>query len=364
MHDIEFEDVTKEFENGVVALDHLSLLISAGEMFGIVGPSGCGKTTALRILAGLDSPTSGRVRIGGNDVGKLETRQRDLGLVTQANQLLSGRTARRNISLPLDLRRQQWDEVDERVVAEAAGLGIQHLLERSPRSLSEGERRRVQLARAIIRAPATLLMDEPLAALDDQIRTRMRADVLRLHRARGITALLVTAHQEDAMAMCDRIAVLFDGVLHQVASPTEVYHHPATSSVAAFFGEPAMNIMEVAVEEDAVGCHARVLGSDIRLWSPAVATYAGSTILVGVRADGLEVGRPSDQSVEARIVSTEPIGRETLVVARTDDGLPINCTVAGAPPPIGTVLDIGVRSDRIHLFDPYTELAVAHPSTS
>ncbi len=364
MHDIEFEDVTKRYDTGLVALDHLNLRIGGGELFGLVGPSGSGKTTALRILAGLEQPTSGRVLIAGTDVTRLETRQRDLGLVTQDNQLLGDRTARRNISLPLDFRRRDArDEIDERVLAEAADLGIDTLLDRSPRTLSEGERRRVLLARAVIRAPATLLMDEPLAALDDQIRHQMRSDVMRLHRVRGITSVLVTARQEDAMAMCDRIAVLFDGLLHQVGTPTEVYHRPATSQVASFFGEPAMTILEAQVEVDAVGAHARLLGGDVRLWASAVEDYVGKTILVGVRADGLEVGRRSDRSAEATVVSTEPIGRETLVVARAADGCRVNCRLPGAPPPMGTVLDIGVRADRLHLFDPYTQMAIAHPSS-
>ncbi|MEM7286800.1 MAG: ABC transporter ATP-binding protein [Actinomycetota bacterium] len=364
MHDIEFEDVTKEFDNGVVALDHLTLTVRAREMFGLVGPSGCGKTTAVRVLAGLEDATAGRVRIGGTDVGGVETRSRDLGLVTQGSQLLSHRTARRNISFPLDLRRRDpQEEIDERVVMEAAGLGIEHLLDRSPRTLSEGERRRVQLARAVIRAPATLLMDEPLAALDDQIRVRMRTDVIRLQRLRGITSILVTSRQEDAMAMCDRIAVLFDGVLHQVGTPSEVYHRPATSRVASFFGEPAMNIVEAVVERDAVGPRVRVLGSDLRLWGSDFPEYEGRPVLVGVRAEDLEIGKPSDRSVEAAVVSTEPMGHQTVAVVRDPQGHRINCVLAGPPPPAGTVLDVGVRADRMHVFDPHTEMAISHPSS-
>lgn len=365
MHDIEFEDVTKEFDGGIVALDHLTLTIRAGEMFGLVGPSGCGKTTALRILAGLEDATTGRVRIGGIDIGNVETRARDLGLVAQGRRLMSDRTARRNISFPLDLRRSdRGDEIDERVVAEAAGLGIQHLLDRSPHELSEGERRRVQLARAVIRAPATLLMDEPLAALDDRTRTQMRADVVRLQRLRGITSLLVTASQEDAMAMCDRIAVLFDGAIHQVGTPDELYHRPATCRVATFFGEPAMNVYEAFVDVDAVGHHTRILGRDIRLWNPLVEAYAGQTIMVGVRAEDLDVGRRTPTAIDAVIATMEPMGHRTVAVAETREGARVVCSVVGPPPAVGSTLHVDVRTDRLHLFDPYTEMAFAHPASA
>lgn len=363
MHDIAFDDVSCVFDDGTVALDHMSLTIRAGEMFGVVGPSGCGKTTALRVLAGLQSPTGGRVRIGGRDVTDVPTRERNLGLITQNNHLLRHMSAGDNIKFPLSLRKKRahHEEEAEQVEFEASGLGIGHLLDRAPRTLSEGERRTVQLARAVIRAPETLLMDEPFAFLEDQLRLRLRGDVVRVHAARGLTSMLVTASQDDAMAMCDRIVVLFGGAVHQVAPPRQVYLRPATAEVGAFFGEPSMNVVTARVRVEGTERYVEVLGRPVRVWSPLVDAYAGSTVLVGFRAEDLEVGDSAAEAIEVRVLTTEPLGYQTLATAAAHDGTSINCALPGRPPPIGTVLDLGVRGDRLHVFDPATGMAILHP---
>jgi multiple sugar transport system ATP-binding protein len=331
----------------------------------LVGPSGCGKTTALRILGGLEEPTHGRVYCGPRDITGVPSRERNFGLITQQNQLLKHLTAARNIRFPLEVRNPEGHRAnfDEQLCREAEGLGITHLLDRSPKHMSEGERRLVQLARAVIGAPSTLLMDEPFGYLEDQVRLRLRSEIMRIHVDRGLTTLMVTASQHDAMAMSDRIAVLFDGVIHQVGTPYDVYDRPATSRVASFFGEPPMNVVPGRVVVNGSGRRIELLGRSLPVWTPLVDEYDARTILVGFRPEDVVAGEAADLGIEIQVRATEPLGRMTLVDGVTRDGVRIDCTVRGAPPPLGLTLDLGVPPERVHLFDPATELAVLHPAT-
>ncbi len=363
VQDLVLDDVTKAWPDSPPALDHLSLTIPAGQLVGLVGPSGCGKSTALRILAGFEEPTAGRVLLGTRDITRMDSRERHFGLITQQNQLLGHLTAGRNISMPLELRSQTAtvDEIDRRLRREAGPLGIEHLLEQRASRLSAGQQRLVQLARAVIGAPVALLMDEPLAYLEDQVRLRLRAEIVRLHHERGLTSLLVTASQHDAMAMCDRIAVLFDGRLEQYASPADVYQRPATVEVARFFGEPPMNILTGRV--DVIGGRRRisVLGRWVPVHTPEVDVYHGRDIVVGVRPEDLVAGQPMEESVEVTVEVTESVGFRTAVTASTAAGVRVECFTGGRGPRPGTVLDVQVPTDRLHLFDPATGLAILHP---
>ncbi len=364
MYGIVFADVTKDYSDGPPALDQLNLSIEAGELFSLVGPSGCGKTTVLRILGGLESPTAGRVFVGGRDVTGLEARERGFALITQQNQLLGKRTAGGNIRFPLDVGNpdDRPTNRDELVEFEASQLQIRHLLDRKPSTLSEGERRVVQLARCIIRSPSTLMMDEPLAYLEDQVRLRLRADIMRIHRERGLTTLMATASQHDAMAMSDRIAVLFDGLLHQVGTPYDIYDRPFTAQVAAFFGEPAMNVLPASVRVVGGERIVDLLGLRLRSWAPVLDDFHGQPILAGIRPEDLVPGGKADESIEATVKAIEPMGRQTLVEAHTPDGVRVDCVLPGMAPPIGTTLDLGVPPDRLHFFDPITQRAVFHPA--
>lgn len=363
MHSIALDDVTKVYPDGTTALEHIDLTVEAGELFSLVGPSGCGKTTVLRVLSGLEAPDSGRVLVGGRDYTPLAPHERDLAMITQDNQLLGNLTAARNIRFPLDVNASNRPpgNPDELVELEASYLHIRHLLDRKPSTLSEGERRVVQLARCIVRTPSALLMDEPFAYLEHQTRLRLRADIVRVHRDRGLTMLMATASQHDAMAMSDRIGVLFDGVLHQVGPPAEIYDQPLTASVAEFFGEPGMNVLPATVRTTGGTRRVEMFGLGLPVWTPALDDYEGRTVLVGIRPEALEPGAASEQSIEVRVTRAEPFGRQALVATATPTGERVDCVTPGMAPPIGTVLDLGVPADRVHLFDPATQLAISHP---
>ncbi len=340
----------------------------------IVGPSGCGKSTALRILAGLERPTFGTVHLAGLDITDLETRQRHVGLITQENQLLNHLTAGGNIQFPLELRpspgplgralpedRHQPDWLRARVAEEAGRFGITDLLDRHPRKLSEGQRRLVQLARAVVASPSTLLMDEPLGYLEDQVRIKLRSEILRVHGERRLTSVMSTASQQDAMVMSDRIAVMIDGEVQQVGAPIDVYERPATADVASFFGEPAMNLLRAIVRVDAGGRALELSGRTIRMWPPLLDQLRDLPIVVGVRPEHIELGVPQEDGFAAEVVTTELVGHTTSVMMRTIAADDLACTVAGPPPRIGTVMDVGFRSDRVHLFDAVTGAALHHP---
>ena len=372
MHAIRFDDVTKSWPESPYAVDHVLLSIDAGEFFSIVGPSGCGKTTLLRILGGLEQPTSGRVVHGDIDITDRPTRQRGFGLVTQQNQLLGHLTAGGNIGFPLEVRGDPWAAVPEttipipeRVRQEAEAFGIDDLIDRKPRTLSEGQRRLVQLAREVVAGPSTLLLDEPLGYLEDQVRTRLRTEILRIHDERALTSVMVTASQLDAMVMSDRIAVMFDGAIEQIGSPDDVYDRPATVRVAEFFGEPAMNVWSTRVRGDEVDAVVDVLGRAIDVSDADIGSYVGREILVGIRPDEVSLRPARDESpgVAATVGPSETVGHATFVNATTTDGSHVRSSVTGPPPRAGSVVTATPRSARIHLFDPGTGLAIHHPTS-
>src|SRR4051812_26483702 len=252
--EVRYEAVSKSF-GSTEALAPLDITVPDGRFLAMLGPSGCGKTTALRLLAGLELPSAGRIFIGERDVTRLEPRHRDIAMVFQSYALYPHKSVAENIAYPLRLRRSAKAERDERVTSVAELLDIAGLLDRHPRQLSGGQRQRVALARAIIRRPQAFLMDEPLSNLDAQLRMQTRAELIELRRRLGATIVYVTHDQVEAMTMGDRIAILDEGVLQQVAAPQEVYARPANLFVARFIGNPPMNTIngDVTRADGAVG---------------------------------------------------------------------------------------------------------------
>ena len=241
---VEVKGLTKRFDGDVNAVDNLDLATEEGEYLVLLGPSGCGKTTLLRLIAGLEQPTSGEVFIGGQPVAGLPPRARRIAMVFQSYALYPNKTAAKNIEFPLKAQKVERAERATQVKWAAGLLGIDHLLDRRPRQLSGGERQRVALARALVREPSVFLLDEPLSNLDAKLRAAARDDLKEFQRRVGTTTIYVTHDQIEAMGMGDRIAVMSKGTLRQVGTPHDVYHDPADTFVATFLGSPPMNIVE------------------------------------------------------------------------------------------------------------------------
>src|SRR3954471_13419803 len=252
MAQITLEQVTKEFSGGVRAVDEVDLTIESGEFLVLVGPSGCGKSTLLRMIAGLEEVTDGRIAIGDRDVTHLSPRDRDIAMVFQNYALYPHLTVERNLAYGLRVRKTPKNEIKRRVGEVAQMLGIEHLLQRRPSALSGGQRQRVAMGRAIVREPRAFLMDEPLSNLDAKLRVSMRAELARLHERLQVTTVYVTHDQVEAMTLGQRVAVLRDGILQQVDTPQQLFHHPANLFVAAFIGTPPMNLVEAEVAEESV----------------------------------------------------------------------------------------------------------------
>src|SRR6476646_2873260 len=249
MSAVRYQGVQKTFDT-FTALHSLDLKVPDRSFMALLGPSGCGKTTALRILAGLDMPTKGRVLIGERDVTQLQPRDRDVAMVFQSYALYPHKTVRDNIGYPLWIRKVSGGDIAAKVSEVSTILEIEHLLDRRPRQLSGGQRQRVALARAIVRDPAAFLMDEPLSNLDAKLRVSMRGEIRRLQQRLDATTVYVTHDQAEAMTMADRVCLINDGVIQQYAPPQEIFDRPANRFVAGFVGNPPMNILPVTLDPE------------------------------------------------------------------------------------------------------------------
>src|SRR5690349_2032689 len=276
MASIAFDEVSKVFPDGTRAVDGLDLEVEDGEFAVLVGPSGSGKSTALRMVAGLEDASSGDLRIGARVVNDVAPKDRDIAMVFQSYALYPHMSVAQNMGFALKLAKQPPESIRERVSRAASRLGISELVERRPRALSGGQRQRVALGRAIVRSPQAFLMDEPLSNLDAKLRVEMRAYIARLHQELGTTTLYVTHDQTEAMTMGDRVAVMRDGRLEQVDTPSRLYEHPANVFVAGFIGSPAMNLLRGVASE------AGVMLGDQRL---AVRTKFRGDVVLGVRPE-------------------------------------------------------------------------------
>jgi multiple sugar transport system ATP-binding protein len=316
MAEIVVDRVTKEFDNGFVAIDDVSLTVADGEFLVLVGPSGCGKSTLLRMIAGLEEVTAGTVSIGGRDVTELAPRHRDIAMVFQNYALYPHMDVRRNLAYGLKVRKTSKDEIDRRVEEVARLLGLEKLLERKPAALSGGQRQRVAMGRAIVREPAAFLMDEPLSNLDAKLRVTMRSELSRLHDRLGVTTIYVTHDQVEAMTLGQRVAVLRDGVIQQVDSPQALYARPRNLFVAAFIGSPAMNLVEATVADGRVS----FAGWEFQVDSSRRPAKDGRVIL-GIRPEAFEDAALADgdlPTIEVDVTVVEELGSDSHVIFPID----------------------------------------------
>ena len=361
MAEIVLRDVEKYFGDNYV-IRRLNLTIAHKEFVVLLGPSGCGKTTTLRAIAGLETIDTGDILIDGKAVQGLEAGDRDIAFVFQLFALYPHLTAYENIAFPLRATRESREAIDAQVRAVAGSLQIEHLLGKRPSALSGGDMQRVAIGRALVRRPKAMLMDEPIGALDAKLREEMRTELKRLHLENDSTTVYVTHDQVEAMSLADRIAIMNEGILQQVGTPTDVYLHPANLFVAQFIGSPVMNIAKARVEAD--GAQARVtLGEadgtfemPIELHRKIVAAkYPGPDLTLGIRPEGVVVAREAGRGfipVEAHII--EPLGAYDIVDLRVGRQLLRARTTSGFVGRVGDVVFAKLDAAQTHFFNSRT----------
>jgi multiple sugar transport system ATP-binding protein len=351
MASIRLEHVEKTYPNGHIAARGLDLQIGDGEFVVLVGPSGCGKSTTLRMVAGLETPTGGRIYIGDDDVTEIPPQDRDLAMVFQSYALYPHKTVRDNLAFGLRMRRVPKETIAGHVQRVAATLGLEEFLDRKPAQLSGGQRQRVALGRAIVRDPKAFLFDEPLSNLDAKLRVQTRAELARMHKKLGATMLYVTHDQEEAMTLGDRVAVLNEGYLQQVDTPAEVYCRPSNSFVAGFIGSPTMNFFRGRVQK-VDGLH-RFVCPEFALDIEGKKESSGE-MLLGVRPQDIQVVAQSDSDTTATVDVVELLGSELLLHLRLGGGDDTGVRVI-VPESLSVNEDerIGLRfrRDRLHIFD-------------
>ncbi len=318
MASIEYRHVTRRFPDGTEALVDLDLSVADGELVVLVGPSGCGKSTALRLLAGLDTPTRGELLLDGEPVNALPPARRNLAMVFQNYALYPHMTVRANLAFPLKMAHLPRAEIERRVQHAAALLELTGLLERRPAQLSGGQRQRVAMGRALVREPRAFLLDEPLSNLDAKLRVQIRTEIAALQRRLHATMLYVTHDQVEAMTLGQRVAVLDRGRLQQVAAPQALYDHPANTFVAQFIGSPGMNLFPARLARRGGALVAQC--EDLELALPALAAAgaapipdAGAPVWVGIRPERLGLAAPRAGAPRASIAAIEVLGHERLV---------------------------------------------------
>ena len=355
MAEVEFCGVTRRYAGDVVALKGLDLAVRDGEFLILVGPSGCGKSTALRLLAGLDKPTSGEIKIGGTTVNRLGPGERDIAMVFQNYALYPHMSVYANLAYGLRQRKTPRREIEQRVRDTAQLLDIGELLNRKPGQLSGGQRQRVAMGRALVRKPQAFLLDEPLSNLDAKLRTQVRGDLKRLHREVPVTSIYVTHDQVEAMTLGDRLCVMADGEVQQIGTTDDIYNRPANTFVAGFMGSPPMSMMPGTVR-----------GGSLHIGDvPIMAVSApDGPVTVGVRPEHVQVQPISlDGTVPARIDFCEPLGSHVLVHALVDapvGAAPAHVVVQATPDTVleaGTVVGLKMLPPKTYLFDALTGTA-------
>lgn len=358
MSAVRLVELVKRFGN-VVALDRVSLDIADGEFLVLVGPSGCGKTTCLRIIAGLESPTSGDVHIGDRCVTDVSPKDRDIAMVFQDYALYPHMSVHDNMAFGLRLRGTSREQVVRRVRSAAGMLGIENLLDRRPSALSGGQRQRVALGRAVVREPRCFLMDEPLSNLDAKLRVQTRAELIRLHKRLGITTVYVTHDQAEAMTMGDRIAVMKDGLIQQCDTPMGLFDRPANRFVAGFIGSPPMNFIPAVVEQLDGAVWARAEGLGVLLGRPERAGEpALREVVVGLRPTDIRVagtaaaGPEPSGWLEGVVDVVEPMGSVTLLSLMVGQQSVVVSLDSRAGQPSEGRLRVEFDAARCHFFDP------------
>ena len=356
-------NLTKKF-NEVAAVKGVNLEIHDREFVVLVGPSGCGKTTTLRMVAGLETISSGEILIGDTVVNELPPMDRDIAMVFQNYALYPHMNVYDNMAFGLKMRKFAPPEIDKRVREAADILSIENLLQRKPRQLSGGQRQRVALGRAIVRHPQVFLFDEPLSNLDAKLRVQMRVELKKIHERLGTTAIYVTHDQVEAMTLGDRVVVMRDGLIQQFGDPLDLYNAPANKFVAGFLGSPAMNFATVLAVEEQGAIYAVGHGMKLKL-PPAQAErlkhYIGREVTIGIRPEDLRivsVDAANGLSFDAVVELVERLGSEILLDVKVGSGTMVAAVDPTVTAKIHDRLRLALSAERIHFFDSRTEAAI------
>ncbi|MGD9998579.1 MAG: ABC transporter ATP-binding protein [Ilumatobacteraceae bacterium] len=386
MATVVLDKINKVYDNGFHAIHDLDLEVADQEFLVLVGPSGCGKSTALRMIAGLESITSGELRIGDRVVNTVEPKDRDIAMVFQNYALYPHMTVYDNIGFALKLSRLPREEIDQRVRRAAQILELEKYLDRKPGMLSGGQRQRVAMGRAIVRQPKAFLMDEPLSNLDAKLRVQMRSEIATLQRELQVTTVYVTHDQTEAMTMGDRVAVLKDGYLQQVDTPQKLYDHPDNVFVAAFIGSPSMNLYDAEFSLQGerawveIGSQKLAVPAATLAARPALRNYDGQRLIIGIRPEDFEdaalvTGDSDGRRIRGAVMLLEALGSEIMV----HFGIDALTVDAGDPDAVeertgqangvgrfsprsqvrmGDSTDIVVTTENLHYFDATTRTSI------
>ena len=343
---VELKDLSKSWGNAV-GVKQMSLDIADGEFLVLLGPSGCGKTTTMRMVAGLEDPSTGEVWIGDRCVNGLEPKDRDVAMVFQSYGLYPNMTVEENISFPLRIRGMPGAQIKPAVLKAAAQVELTDYLDRRPKELSGGQRQRVALARAIVRQPKVFLMDEPLSNLDAKLRVTMRSHIKHLHHTLGVTTIYVTHDQIEAMTLADRVVVMSRAEIQQIGTPEVIYNQPANLFVAGFIGSPSMNLIAGALRDGVF----EAPGVSV----PGFGTQSRPDVVLGVRAEDMAVTAPEQAQIRAEVFSFELTGDSTLVMVRIGEQVVTARAAKDYRARIGEPAGFAVSAHQCHIFDGQTQ---------
>lgn len=354
MAELILENVTKIYDKNVYAVKNISFTVSDRQFLVLLGPSGCGKTTILRLVAGLETPTEGKIFIDKTCVNDLGPAQRNIAMVFQNYALYPHMSVYENISFGLKMQNLPKEEIKKRVAEASEILGIKELLQRKPRQLSGGQRQRVALGKAIVRQPKLFLFDEPLSNLDAKLRVQMRAELSRLHKRLGATIVYVTHDQIEAMTLGEKIVVLKDGVIQQISDPMTLYKKPKNKFVAGFIGSPPMNFLKGVIEKDK---EIVFKGSGVSLkLSNEFYRFLNREVVMGIRPADFSLSGGIELKILVEVI--EPIGYETYIYGKCGDTTIQALVPEGLQFEMGKLLSLWVPPEKIYLFDAKTEDAI------
>ncbi|WP_425539147.1 ABC transporter ATP-binding protein [Microaceticoccus formicicus] len=364
MAEVVLNNLVKVYESNNIAVNNVSLEIKDKEFVVLVGPSGCGKSTMLRMIAGLEEISSGQLQIDGTVMNEVQAKDRDIAMVFQSYALYPHMSIRQNIAFPLKMKGVKREVINEKVEEVSEILELNNLLDRKPAALSGGQRQRVALGRAMVRNPKVFLLDEPLSNLDAKLRVSMRSEIVKLHRKLETTFIYVTHDQTEAMTMGDRIAILRDGILEQMDTPTKIYDFPANKFVATFIGSPTMNLLEVSVVKDQNIPFVSIAGHKYRIHEESLKRLIAlpKRLILGLRPEAFSIASIEDEdTIDIVISSIEQMGSDSYIFFEIAGVSMIARVAPNHTIKRGCSIKLKIDMSKAYYFNIDTEESLLHP---